>query len=325
MVKAYRDTWTIGIHSYLAYLRDRLTMARELLADTGSIYVQINDENLHRVRCVMDEVFGAANFVAQIVFVTTGGQSSDRLAGVFDHLLWYAKDSKKTKYRQVFTERAFREGGGRAHSRVEFPNGLRANVGVAEVKRLLAGDDRVKAYTQDKLDSSGATPLGSAPFMFEGRIFNTPPNTHWKTSHDGLARLARVNRLEASTNSLRLVKFFDDFPVQPINNVWDDTSRAGYIDEKLYVVQTSAKVIERCVLMTTDPGDLVLDREECRLRGEDLERPFEVHWGRPAHTLLWLDRAAVVSDNPLGRANVAQSGAAFARHQPRRSDGAYPG
>jgi adenine-specific DNA-methyltransferase len=259
MVKAYRDTWTLGIHSYLAYLRDRLAMAKELLSDTGSIFVQISDENMHRVRCVMDEVFGAGNFIAQIAFVTTGGQSSDRLAGVFDLLLWYGKDSSTTKYRQVFTERALREGGGWAHSRVEFPNGLRANVGVSEVKKLLSNNDQARAYTQDKLDSSGATPLGSAPFTFEGRVFTTPANTHWKTSQEGLARLAKSNRLEASTNSLRLVKFFDDFPVQPINNVWDDTSRAGYIDEKIYVVQTSTKVVERCLLMTTDPGDLVLD------------------------------------------------------------------
>jgi adenine-specific DNA-methyltransferase len=259
MIKAYRDTWTLGVHSYLAYLRDRLTMAKALLSETGSIFVQISDENIHRVRCVMDEVFGTGNFIAQIAFVTTGGQSSDRLAGVFDFLLWYGKDSNKIKYRQVFTERALREGGGWAHSRVEFPSGLRANVGVSEVKKLLSTNDQARAYTQDKLDSSGATPLGSAPFTFEGRVFTTPANTHWKTSQEGLTRLAMANRLEASTNSLRLVKFFDDFSVQPINNVWDDTSRAGYIDEKIYVVQTSTKVVERCLLMTTDPGDLVLD------------------------------------------------------------------
>lgn len=276
MVRAYRDTWTLGIHSYLAYLRDRLAMAKELLTDSGSIFVQISDENLHRVRCLLDEVFGSANFQAQIAFVTTGGQSTERLAGVYDILLWYAKDSEKTKFQPIFTERELREGGGWAHSRIEWPNGVRENVGVSEVKALLASGQPVRPYTQDTLDSSGATPTGSDPFAFQGRIFKTPPNTHWKTSQEGLSRLGKAERLEASTNSLRLVKFFADFPVQPINNIWDDTTRAGYIDEKRYVVQTSTKVIERCLLMTTDPGDLVLD-PTC---GSGTTAYVAEHWGR---------------------------------------------
>jgi adenine-specific DNA-methyltransferase len=259
MVKAYRDTWTLGIHSYLAYLRDRLTMAKGLLADTGSILVQISDENLHRVRSVMDEVFGPDNFCCMIPFATTGGQSAELLGNVFDFLLWYAKDNSQVKYRQLFSEKGIREGGGWAHSRAELPDGTRQNIGVEEVKRRLAAGDKLRPYSQDGIASQGATATGSAPFEFQNRVFHCPTNSHWKTHIDGMARLARAARIEASDNSLRFVRFLDDFPVQPITNLWEDTNRPGYIDEKQYVVQTSTKVIERCLLMTTDPGDLVLD------------------------------------------------------------------
>lgn len=259
MVKAYRDTWTLGIHSYLAYLRDRLQMARELLVDSGSIFVQISDENVHRVRLVMDEVFGADNFCALIPFATTGGQSAELLGNVFDFLLWYAKDKPKVKYRQIFTEKGIREGGGWAHSRAELPDGTKRNLGVEEVKRLHGLGERVRPYSQDGIASQGATTTGSDPISFQGRTFHCPANSHWKTHTDGMIRLARAGRVEASENSLRFVRFLDDFPVQPIINLWDDTNRAGYIDEKRYVVQTSTKVVERCLVMTTDPGDLVLD------------------------------------------------------------------
>lgn len=259
MVKAYRDTWTLGIHSYLAYLRDRLAMARELLTDSGSIFVQISDENLHRVRCVMDEVFGAENFCALIPFATTGGQSAELLGNVFDYLLWYAKDKPKVKYRQLFTEKGIREGGGWAHSRAELPDGTKRNLGIEEVKRRHSQGEKIRPYSQDGIASQGATTTGSDPIEFQSRIFHCPANSHWKTHTDGMIRLGRAGRIEASENSLRFVRFLDDFPVQPIINLWDDTNRAGYIDEKRYVVQTSTKVVERCVVMTTDPGDLVLD------------------------------------------------------------------
>ena len=259
MIRAYRDTWHLGVHSYLAYLRDRLLVARELLSDSGSIFVQIGQENLHRVRCVLDEVFGAANGIGLIAFVTTGGQSAERLGNVFDFLLWYAKDADKAKYNQIYSEKGLRRGGGWAHSRIEFSDGRRENVGVDEVERQLSDGANVRPYSLDGTASQGATAVGSEPYTFQGQHFALPPNSHWKTTTAGLDRLSKAGRLESSVNSIRYVRFIDDFPVQPITNIWDDTNRPGYIDAKRYVVQTNTKVIERCMLMTSDPGDLVLD------------------------------------------------------------------
>ena len=259
MVKAYRDTWTLGIHSYLAYLRDRLAMARELLADTGSIFVQISDENLHRVRCVMDEVFGVKNFVGMIPFATTGGQSTELLGNVFDFLIWHAKDISKIKYRQIFSAKHIRKGGGWSHSRAEFHDRTRRNIGISDVERRVSIGEAIRPYSQDGIASQGSTEMGSLPVNFQGRTFICPQNSHWKTDQEGMRRLARADRIDASENSLRFVRFLDDFPVQPLINLWDDTNRPGYIDQKQYVVQTTVKIIERCLLMTTDPGDLVFD------------------------------------------------------------------
>jgi len=258
-VKAYRDTWHLGIHSYLTYLRDRLVVSRELLADSGSVFVQIGQENLHRVRDVLDEVFGSSNSLGVIAFATTGGQSAESLGNVFDFLLWYGKNASCFKYRQLYTEKGLRRGGGWAHSRVEFPDGKRENIGVDEVEKRLSEGENVRPYSLDGTASQGATASGSEPFIFEGRQFHLPPNSHWKTTTVGLTRLSNVGRLESSANSIRYVRFIDDFPVQPITNVWDDTNRPGYMDTKRYAVYTNSKVIERCMLMTTDPGDLVLD------------------------------------------------------------------
>ena len=258
-VKAFRDTWRDGIHSYLSYLRDRLTVARDLLADSGSIFVQIGDENVHRVRALMDEVFGEDNSIAIIPFVTTGGQSSSDLGNIFNYLVWYSKDKSSLKYRQLYQDKELREGGGWAHSRVQFDDTMRGNIGVPEVRRLIEGGNNIQPYSLDGMSSQGSTLTGSDDFIFEGRVFKCGHNAHWKTTMDGMSRLARAWRIESSTNSIRYVRFLDDFPIQPITNLWSDTNRPGYIDVKSYVVQTSAKVIERCILMTTDPGDLVLD------------------------------------------------------------------
>lgn len=259
MVKAYRDTWHLGIHSYLSYLRDRLIVARELLADTGSIFVQISNENAQRIRMILDEVFGAESFVSEIAYVTTGGRSSLLLPNVFDRVMWYSRNIAKIKYRQLYVERELRDGGGWAHSRIEREDGVRENLGVEKVRQLLANDGNVRPYMMDQIVSQGATTTGSSPIEFNGRRFTLPHNSHWKTSTQGMERLARAARIEASENSIRYVRFFDDFSVQPVSNVWNDTNRAGYLDEKRYVVQTAAEVIKRCMLMTTDPGDLVLD------------------------------------------------------------------
>lgn len=259
-VKAFRDTWELGIHSYLAYLRDRLTVARDLLTDSGSVFVQIGDENVHLVRCVMDEVFGAENFVSDISFVTTGGQSTILLASVNDHILWYAKAVGQTKYRQLYYEKGLREGGGWAHSSMELENGERIRPGVQKVKEFLDAGKNVRPYSLDGATSQGASSNPAQDYLFfEGKKYHPGPNAHWKTTLEGMNRLALVGRIESSINSIRYVRFLDDFPVQPVTNSWTDTNQAGYIDKKLYVVQTITRVIERCLLMTTDPGDLVLD------------------------------------------------------------------
>ena len=254
MVKAYRDTWTLGIHSYLAYLRDRLAMARELLADTGSIFVQISDENLHRVRCVMDEVFGSENFISVIAFVKTSGFSSDRLDNVADYILWFARNREYAKYRQIFKEEEIGESERKGYDYVEFPDGLRRRVTRTD------GDlqENIRFFKAGGMDSQGATGT-NADFIFEGRTLNPGSNSHWKTSPDGLERLKRSEKLILVGNTLSFVRYADNFPVIPFNNVWTDTGIAGYGDPKIYIVQTNSKVIERCLLMTTDPGDLVFD------------------------------------------------------------------
>jgi adenine-specific DNA-methyltransferase len=259
VVRAYRDTWTLGTHSYLAYLRARFILAKELLNESGSVFVQIGEENVHVIRALMDEVFGEEQFLGQIAFTTTGGQSTDRLSNVFNFLLWYARSSAMARYRPLFDERELREGGGWAHSRAELEDGRRENVGVDAVRALLEGGSRIRPYSLTTLGSQGVTEAGSGPLDFEGRRFVLPQNSHWKTTSRGMEKLGEAGRIERSENSIRYVRFFDDFPVEPMVNIWDDTNRAGWLDAKRFVVQTSTKVVERCVLMTSDPGDLVLD------------------------------------------------------------------
>ncbi len=257
MVKAYRDTWTLGVHSYLAYLRDRLAMARELLSDTGSIFVQISDENLHRVRCMMDEVFGTENFVSVISFVKTSGFSSDRLDNVVDYILWFSRDRENMKYRQLFQNPSSSGSERRGYDYIEFPDGFRRRIAKTDIEN--GGlPEQVRLFKAGGMDSQGSTST-SADFVFEDRILNPGRNSHWKTSPEGLERLRNSGKLILVGNTLSYVRYADNFPVFPFNNVWTDTGIAGYGDPKLYVVQTNSKVIERCLLMTTDPGDLVLD------------------------------------------------------------------
>lgn len=259
MVKAYRDTWTLGIHSYLAYLRDRLAMARELLADTGSIFVQISDENLHRVRMVMDEVFGVENFAGIIPFVTTSSQTAEHLGSVADYLLWYAKNRAQIKYHQLFLDKDPKATGGWGFNYVEDNNGIRRSMATEERHGEVGLSSDLRLYRLDNLASQGATPSGTLDFEFNRHLFHPGIKNHWKTTREGMQRLACANRIQESTSSIQYVRFFDDFAVQPLTNLWTDTTQAGFIDSKLYVVQTVTKIIERCLLMTTDPGDLVLD------------------------------------------------------------------
>lgn len=259
MVKAYRDTWTLGIHSYLAYLRDRLAMSRELLADGGSIFVQISDENLHRVRCLMDEVYGASNFVSVITFVKTTSATGEHLGTVSDYILWYARDITKLKFKRVYLTKELGEEGTSQYVYAETPSG--------ETRRL-TGDKQSDfkdlpedwtIFAADNCTSSrpaGQNETQEVPAF--GRVFPRRKGS-FKTNIEGFKRLELADRLFPIGENLMYRRFSDDFPVREVNNIWRDTLMTGFSEAKLYVVQTSQKVIARCLLMTTDPGDLVLD------------------------------------------------------------------
>lgn len=234
MIKAFRDTWELGIHSYLTYLRDRLMLARELLTESGSVFVQISDENLHHVREMMDEIFGVENFISNIVIQKTGGQASQNLANIADYAVWYSRDKAKLKYRQIYREKVAGEGHG---------SGARYNL----------TDDDDRHYQWTALVSN--RPPGSFPVDFQGKQWG-PSGGFWKTGEIGFKRIIAAGRVSGSATTLRYKRFLDDFPAYEISNIWSDV--AGSPD-KMYVVQTAAAVIERCLLMTTDPGDLVLD------------------------------------------------------------------
>jgi adenine-specific DNA-methyltransferase len=259
MIRAFRDTWKDGTHSYLSYLRDRLTAARDLLADSGSIFVQIGDENVHHVRELMDEIFGRVNFVSLIPFQTTSLQTARAIGSVADFLLWYCKDSEQLKYHQLSTPKDPRATGGWGLNYLEELNGVRRPLKTDErqARRLLPGGARL--YRLDNLMSQGATPSGTVQFEFNGKIYQPGNRSHWKTTPKGMTALVKAQRVQEALNSIQYVRFFNDFSVQPLTNVWTDTTQAGFVDSKLYVVQTLASVVERCIRMTTDPGDLVLD------------------------------------------------------------------
>ncbi len=258
-VKAFRDTWRDGIHSYLTYLRDRLTVARDLLAESGSIFVQIGDENAHRVRSLMDEVFGEDNLLSLIPFLTTTSQSSTGLGSVADFLLCYAKDKHSVKYRQLYQPKDPAATGGWALNYGRFPDGTYRPLTREERQDRTSLPRGTMLYRLDNITSQGATPSGTVTFEFEGKQFLPGAKSHWKTTTVGMRVLSRAHRIQTSTNSIQYVRFLSDFAIQPITNLWTDTTQAGFVDDKVYVVQTVSKVIERCILMATDPGDLVLD------------------------------------------------------------------
>jgi len=256
-VKAFRDTWRDGIHSYLTYLRDRLTVARDLLTESGSIFVQIGDENVHRVRALMDEVFGPTSLMSQIAFRKTAGQSSLGLglSGTLDYILHYAKIPEQTKYRQIFSEKELGGAGAEKYQYAENAAGDRT--------RLLPDWDATRAadlgrpLAIDTLVSQ--RPPGDFPVDFQGREIR-PRTGYWKTGQTGMARLIKAGRITPSGQGIMYKRFLDDFAAIPFVNYWHDTSSgASTLDPKVYVVQTATKVIQRCILMATDPGDLVLD------------------------------------------------------------------
>jgi adenine-specific DNA-methyltransferase len=256
MIKAFRDTWELGIHSYLTYLRDRLLLAKELLHESGSVFVQISDENVHHVKELMDEVFGNDNFVSLIYFRTTGGFASKAISRVGDFLIWYTKDLKNLKYRQLYEAKPLTDD---AYRFVELPTKERRPLTKEEKENLAILPIGSKILTYGDLQSQGAA-KEDTPFEFNGQTYRPNPGSHWKANYpEGMERLRKAQRIEVIGNTLRFVRYVDDYPVSPLNNAWMDTGFAGFVTDKRYVVETNTKVIERCLLMTTDPGDLVLD------------------------------------------------------------------
>jgi adenine-specific DNA-methyltransferase len=262
-IKAFRDTWELGIHSYLSYLRDRLLVARELLHDSGSCFVQISDENVHLVRCLMDEVFGSGNFCCLICFRKTTGANSPHakvnvLATTNDFILWYAKDVEKLKYRQLYLQKSIAELKG--YNRIESPDGSQTRALTAEE---IASPSLIplgwRIFQTENLTSAGHSESLSQPFEYQGKAYRVAQGNHWKTTQKGMRVLGAAGRLIARGNTLNYKRYFDDFQVFPMTHSWQDIA-VGYAgDTKSYVVQTSSQVIQRCILMTTDPGDLVLD------------------------------------------------------------------
>ncbi len=257
-IKAFRDTWELGIHSYLSYLRDRLLIARELLADSGSCFVQISDENVHLVRCLMDEVFGSENFISLIPFQTTSGFETSTIASVCDYLVWYGRNKLTIKVRKLYEPQETVPGEGNAKWLLMADGSYRGVTAVERNDPSCIPDD-AELYFPDNLQSQGAASKPQ-PFEFQGKTYLPGANSHWKANYpEGMDRLASLGRIHVATNSLRYRRFAEDFPYREKANLWTDTLTGNFTADKVYVVQTGIKVVERCLLMTTDPGDLVLD------------------------------------------------------------------
>ncbi|MEQ9145445.1 MAG: site-specific DNA-methyltransferase [Parvibaculaceae bacterium] len=263
-VRAFRDTWKDGIHSYLTYLRDRLTVARDLLHESGSIFVQIGDENVHRVRALMDEVFGEDNYCGLIGYKKTTGAGSpaigtDVIASVKDYIVWFSKRKDQVKYRQLYFDKDAGATGAASYNRVQRVDGT-------EIRALRASEDYDRDYknngwnlvASDNLTSQTGGPTTQISVKFQGRVYR-PAKGGWKTNAVGVERLKFACRVAIGGSALRYVRRLADFPVAPINNDWGDTSTGSFTEEKIYVVQSGTKAVQRCILMATDPGDLVLD------------------------------------------------------------------
>jgi len=252
-IRAFRDTWKLGVHSYLAYLRDRLTVARELLTETGSIFVQIGDENVHLVRSVMDEVFGSENAISLIAVRKTGGTTGDFLAGTTDYIVWYCRDIDRAKYRELFFEKET-EADLASYDIVELENGSRRRLNDEERKggNLLGRRLQFTILTSPRIREART---GNYPVVFDGQE-HWPTAGEWKTNRDGMARLIQGRRVARVGSTLRYVRYLNDFPATVITNLWTDVGGAS---DPVYVVQTNVELVKRCMLMASDPGDLVLD------------------------------------------------------------------
>ena len=303
-VKAFRDTWRDGIHSYLTYLRDRLTVARELLAESGSVFVQIGDENVHRVRALMDEVFGEENFISEINFQSMTPLESGKIESVFDHIVWYGIDAEKVKYRNIFRPKLFN--GNPEFKFKQNPKGY----DVIDPSSLDRKESK-GVFKRSVLESSGFTASCMFPFVHKGEIFSPRGRKSWRTNDSGMERLEKADRLFKLGTKLYFKLHYDDFSQMSYLNTWPDTV-AGFGETKTYVVQTHPKIIQRCIMMTTDPGDLVLD-PTC---GSGTTAYVAEQWGRRWITIdtsrvaLALARARVMgarypwyllADSPEGR------------------------
>jgi adenine-specific DNA-methyltransferase len=259
MIKAFRDTWELGIHSYLAYLRDRLLLARELLNESGSIFVQISDENVHIVRCVIDEIFGKENFVSLISYATTGGFETSNLSRLGDYIIFYAKNIKQLKYNQLYLEKSALTLKSDDYRYLELDDGTRRIMTYEDRDNIDILVNTARIFRLDNVTSQDPPPQPQ-PFEFEAKTYYPRIGRHWTANWpDGMERLKWANRLFGREGSLAYVRYLNDYPVIEISNMWGDTSIAGTREGKLFAVQTNPKVIQRCLLMTTDPGDLVLD------------------------------------------------------------------
>jgi adenine-specific DNA-methyltransferase len=255
-VKAFRDTWRDGIHSYLTYLRDRLTVARDLLAESGSVFMQIGDENVHRVRSLMEEIFGEKNFVSQIVFRTTTGKASAALDSTRDFLIWFARNIEQLKFRRLYFQRLPSSDD---NYKYEYrKDGTLRPLNNEELSEIDARASQIRIAAANPLTSQSSSSTTLFEYDFAGTNFK-PGKGGWKTNLSGMENLRRACRLYGIGKTLRYIRPISDFDLQAYNDIWDDTRQSGFGDSKLYVVQTATSVIERCILMTTDPGDLVLD------------------------------------------------------------------
>jgi adenine-specific DNA-methyltransferase len=333
-IKAFRDTWALGIHSYLAYLRDRLIVARDLLTASGSCFVQIGDENVHLVRVLMDEVFGSENFVSQIAFKTTSGAGSfgggtTVLASINDHVLWYSFDVGRVKYRQLFLSKAVGDAGGGQYTWIETNDGERRR-GTADELSSPGNGERVFRPAPFTSQTTRVGQTTVFPVDHHGRTY-VPGKGGWKTNVRGVQQLAAADRLLGIGQTLTYVRYLEDFPAFPINNLWTDTVTSGFSDPKMYVVQTNSKVIQRCMLMCTDPGDLVLD-PTC---GSGTTAFVAEQWGRrwitvdTSRVALALARQRLMgarypyyllSDSDAGKAKEAELTGKPARQEPPTDD-----
>jgi adenine-specific DNA-methyltransferase len=254
-VKAFRDTWRDGIHSYLTYLRDRLTVARDLLTESGSIFVQIGDENVHRVRAVMDEVFGDGNLVADLIVQTTTSASSQFIDNINDHVLWYARDTSRTKYRRLALDKMDFGSSDQLYRHIRMNTG---EVARNAIPSDFPAQDDPRTFRISEITSQTQATTTRYDASFKGNNYSCGKR-QWSTPINGMARLMKSDRVVTSGQSIAYMRMLDDYAIVPLRNIWTDTGTGSFTDPKVYVVQTNTKVIQRCILMATDPGDLVFD------------------------------------------------------------------